>query len=693
MNKRIKTEPVIPDTDIIPAVGGQSTDIRRRWLVPLLAISIFIIALTPRLIGITSFSICGDELAAKDCGPMLERLKSWDINSEGWGGVTTVPPFSQYIYGLLPQIFLGENPGDPDSLLGARVLGALMACMVVVMTFFVGKEILPLSGAVIAALLLSFIPTVLGHDRVALHDVHSRLMIMVSWWFILKWYKERRFLHLAGSAIFAGLGLATYYRPGIQNGMAVAVWLTLAMMMSAFSFREIVKVLSKYGFIAAVAFILSTYILCPFIWLRPWIILQWLNNSFGMATHAVAIEYWFGEIQMTPWYYYFVMICVCIPPLTLIAFAGWNINVIRKFSSNPVGLSIFCFFWIYVISASTGLRQNMLHYLQIAMPALSLGAAAGLWSFKLWLGRKLPRNTAVTAGWGIILLVVGMEGFACWSVRPYFMEYYNIFSGGGASVTANHRFTQTTYGDAINPLFEYLDKHGRRPSTVLCKLGPWPGIFTMQKRLGSDFPLQGQQQVDPLGAKYILRAGIERDNMFYRYDPDPEIYEKKMDVMAGTLSVGDVWERRDSLARNGLIYYDDFSSPQMSRFVTGARNINLNLFSAGRLYSLKPGEPAGIMFRIPPELLGNGKKFILELDLKMKHGDGRVMAGVTPEKLDEVGRYAYQTGTLKSREFTISSQTNLLIFLEWISSYAWKGNAAKFWEADCVDSMKVYSVK
>jgi len=465
------------------------------------------------------------------------------------------------------------------------------------------------------------------------------------------------------------------------------------MLLSSLPLKDIFRKLMIYGLIAGATFLLSTYLFCPFIWSKPEMLWKWLSFSSTQLTQGKAIEFWFGEITITPWYYYIVMLVVCIPPATLLAFGAWHKGLLRRLSKQPGELAIFCMFWIAVINASLGLRQIMLHYMQLAMPSLCLGAAAGLWRIKTWLNNVVPRNLGTMPGWILVCVVIIMECYACWTVKPYYMEYFNIFSGGGASITANQRFTQSTYCDAMNPLFDYLREHGKRPSTVLCKVAAWPGIFTMQKRLGPDFPLQGNQKVDPLGARYVLRIGAERDNLFYRYVPDPEIYEKKMDVLAGTLSVGDVWERRDSVALSGLIYYDDFSSPQVTHYIAGAQNMNINIFSAGRLYSLKAGEPAGVLIRIPPAFLGNAQKGRLELDVKMQHGQGRIMTGPAPEKVSQVGAYSYQSGIVKSREFDISAQTNLFVLLEWVSSYSWSGNPITFWEADCLDSLKIYRVK
>ncbi|MFZ4696225.1 MAG: hypothetical protein ACOYMV_13980, partial [Verrucomicrobiia bacterium] len=333
----------------------------------MVAVALFLISFVPRAVFPLATSVCYDEAAAKDSGPMWDLLKSGDFLSEGWAQYPYLP-FYKYVYGLIPQVFLGTNPSDSDDLTGARWMGALFGSGIVVMTFLVGLRCVPFGAALLGGLLLASFPTVLGHDRIAMHDAPSRLLALVGWWFVLRafsnefsgvfsvkrgtWNMERPALAgLLWGAAFFGLGLTFFHRTAAASGLAVAIFLFFRLMcprnpvnpvqnsgpdqkQSLDRIHRIARIgetlrpLALFGAISLGTWILSAWLLWPYMWFRPWELWRWYADPMATAAAGGGIEFWFGAIRIVPRHYYFVVLLVCTPPLTLLAFVGWHVKVL-----------------------------------------------------------------------------------------------------------------------------------------------------------------------------------------------------------------------------------------------------------------------------------------------------------------------------------------------------------------------------
>jgi len=275
-------------------------------------------------------------------------------------------------------------------------------------------------------------------------------------------------------------------------------------------------------------------------------------------------------------------------------------------------------------------------------------------------------------------------------VNPFFIEYFNILSGGGRRVAEKNTFTVTTYGGAIKYLFGYLTENGKAGSTVMCQLAAWPGITKLNHYLTPNFPMQGYQAVDPLGARYILMVSAVKSDLFYRYDPDTKVYRKQHDVLAGQIPLASVWERKDNNELSGLCYYDDFSSPQFTRFAINGSNININVFSAGKLYAVRCNTPAFLVLKLPGNLFANYSTLRFEIDIQMLNGEFHLLAGETPQTSVKILKAANEKGTFVSSDYVHIPGKDVYLVLQWYSRYAWDGQKWTFWDNDMIDTLRIY---
>lgn len=698
--------------DITPAALalGPKPHHRIHWI----ALGLFLFALFPRAIYPLATSICYDETVAKDSGRIWDLLLAGDFGSKDWAQFPYFP-YYRYLFGLIPQILFGAEPSDPFDLVGARWVGACLGSGIVVVTFFIGLRCLPFGAAVLGALLLALFPTALGHDRIASQDAPSRLVGLLAWWFLLRWSSRVRAdgqnslpSGLLWIAALFGICLTLYYRTGVANGLGAMLWLLILfrnILRKRHTWRILVCLFLGFVIVFIGTWIFSAWILWPYVWFRPSELFRWYADPLSVATTGGGVEYWFGLIRTLPHSYYLIVLLVCTPPITLLAFLGWHtwegwrwLGLARRAQSEPAlgrdwlmrTLPIWVMFWIPLILGSITLRQSLTHYLQILLPALCLGASGGIWLLH-------ERIHCKRASWRrpsrLILLVTPIfaQAYACASVSPYFFEYFNGLTGGGANVTAKRLFAQGFYGEAILPLFDHMKTHGEPGSTVACRFGPWPGLSRLDRVLGSDFFLQGHQAIDPLGARYVLRAGYERYGEFYRYLPNPLLYEKVFDVMCDGGSLGDVWRRKEGLAAAGLVYADDFATPQFLRFAVAGQNFNLNPFSDGKLYAESGDRPASVLMRFPAALFAGKRSASIEADVQMREGEFRILAGKDPQRLHEVARASNMAGCLRGNEVAVRDGRDLFVALEWQSAHRWDGKPRTFWNSDWIDALRIYA--
>jgi 4-amino-4-deoxy-L-arabinose transferase-like glycosyltransferase len=656
--------------------------LRIRWI----ALFILLIALAPRVLFPLATSICYDEMAAKDSGVMLDLLLKGDFLSDGWAHYPYFP-FYKYVFGLIPQILFGSDPSSPHDLAGPRFVGAMIGSGIVVLTFLIGIQLLGKWPAIIGALLLAFVPTVLGHDRIAMHDAPSRLLALTSWCFLIYWHKTGKRFSFVSSAIFAGLAVTFFHRTGLQSGLAIALWLAFVLMKSRRDWTSRLKYFSGYGVLSLGIFGATVWILWPYMWFRPWELARWYADPSSTIGVIGTSEHWFGKIQPVPRYYYLVALVISTPPATLLGAFFWNVKNIRGIFKKEDTLALILLVIIPLLMMSLTLLQCLAHYLQIVFPALCLMAGGFFVYLKDWLSKALVHWSRMLT---LVILSIPLLGeiYACSTVSPYFMQYFNAFTGGGARVEKEKLFSLSTYGEAINPLFEYIHEKGQPNNTVLCRLGAWPGLSRLGDFIGPSYSLQGYQAVDPLGAKYVLRVGAERDNVFYRYEPDPRFYKKVMDVKADGGSLGEVWER-DSQIPN-MLYIDDFASPQIMHFAKGSQNIQLNPFQDGKLHSAEFGKPSELVVQLPSLFFKRQSELKMEIDLQMRHGKLEVYVGSDLNHLKQLAESNPHQKRILA-EFKHPADKDLFILIKWISYEQWDSKPSTFWNVDWVDALRIYS--
>lgn len=653
---------------------------------------IFAFALLCRVVDFNSTSVTNDELSSKDSGPWLALLKKGDFISEEWGYNKQYSIILRWTYGVLPQVLFGTDPGNPYDLAGPRLIGAVLGSALVWGVFLLGRQYGGAGVGVLSALVYSLFPGVLGHDRFAAHDLPARMASLAALLYMGRHFKTHSRRALLWSAFWAAFSFAAYFRVGVQTIFilqAGLIWRCLAH--KKWTSPETTLSALSFPIVAAIGGYLLFVITWPYAWWRP---IEAFNASFATGVHAAAVggnqEWFFGKIVVLPWSYYPAVYIFMMPLAILLALVLGMLCTWKECLRGEIVLLLWLNILIPLVTMCMALRSSLNHYLLICYPPTCILAAIGI----VGLAGRLRRWGSVQ-GWKVALgsAVLVCEIVIGFRIHPWHLEFFNSLVGGTAGVSKNHTFALGWYGEAIQPLFDYVNQNAPPNSTITVRLGGWPGLFDLKRNLRKDLQIQGYTALHPLGADYVLRTGAETCNQFYRWNPNPALYDKAMDVTAMGGSLGDVWKRRDPAALSDLLYSDDFSSPQITRLAIRVENMSVNIFSDGKLYSVEPNRPAALLIQIPAGILRGQTLLRCQADVQMNQGGFSISVGVDPAKLEEVSQVSNFKGSLESQGFQIKPGKDLFIELRWITNYRWNGGPQTFWEADWIDGFRILSRK
>jgi hypothetical protein len=647
---------------------------------------LFLILLIPRFIDFNATSITYDELAAKDSGPWWSLIKKGDFTSEDWAYKKPTLVIMRYFYGVLPEALFGSDPGNPYDLNGARFIGALLGAFLGVIVFLLGSQIGGTSIGLMAVLIYNLFPAILGHDRFASHDLPARIVSAGSLWLLIRYFQSEKKKFLWLGIFFAGLSFACYFRIGIQ---------TIAILVLGYSWRSFIRkgwnspetiyfafLVGLCSFLIGVVLFVITW---PYGWMHPYdAFYDVFLTQFRIGQAGGNFEYFLGSIREVPKYYY-ILVYLCTMPVLILAFCvlgfktTWQ-NIIRAEAVSLLWITIA----VPILVGFVSFRAALNHYLLICYPPTCVLAALGVQKCSTVFSKMVKPSLFQVGACGIIIT---SELISAVRIHPFYLEYFNALVGGTKGVVAHKFFESGWYGEAIYPLFDFVNQNAPANSFIESRLSAWPGLADLKHNLRPDLKVQGIEGANPLGADFVVRVGHERNDQFYRWNPNPEIYEKVHDVLAMGGSIGDVW-RRKITSEGPYIYNEDFSSYQI-KFAIQNNQCGFNLFSDGKIFPGVTGQSCGVLFRIPSELLKNRKQIQIRSEVQIEGGRAQILCGTSISNLTSVARCENTKGILESPKIACPPAQDFLIYLEMLTNKQWDLSTKTFWDYDWFDSLQV----
>ena len=425
----------------------------------LLVIALFLIVLSFRLWGLNATGGTWDETVYFYAG----RHYVWhglhfNFDPKIWAENAEVPPVAKYIYGAANLLFAKGKDYTPS-----RILSAIMAALTCIIVYLAGKEFFEKRVAILAALILAFLPPFVAHGKIAGIESPLALFFTLTVYLFLRGIKTGSQFKYLLSGIVCGVTLATKFTSFLLLILVFLIFL-LPKKIELLRKKEITLPLAVLFF--PLIALLTLVALWPWLWRNPF----WLLMNSAMTYRGygeAAREYFLGQIIRLPVYYYLAYFSATTPALILILLVAFVHKTIKNRTFYLFALALWLlvpFLWSF-----GGLRVDGIRYIYPIYPPLSLISAIGFFH----IADALPlRRYKRVAGGLFSAMVVGYLVVTCLIIHPYYLDYYNEIVGGPKNVYRHHWFEIGWWGEGIKEAVEYVNKNASPGSYVSFKVRP-----------------------------------------------------------------------------------------------------------------------------------------------------------------------------------------------------------------------------
>lgn len=358
------------------------------------------------------------------------------------------PPFGRMMHALSLMLF-GNLTGEIKAL---RISPEIMFSLTCALVFLITLRFCDYTSSVVASLGLLFMPRMFGHAHLFTLDMPITFMWVATVFFFIKSEDSRIYKVLF--TISLGLSFCTKANSALIPA-SILIWLFFFPSVKRFS-------LLISGTIGAMA---------VFFFTNPWF---WVNSNshfqeyfLGMASHSedfVVQTFYLGakyDSNALPCHYPFLITFFTIPaPFIFLLMIGIAVslktllNRIKNcFSSNngcrknkfALFFLINAFIPVMAVSAGFVPSYDGERLFLPAFPFFAILSGLGFYKIKELCFKKSSSLSSSLLG---IVLVIS-SAFSLYSIHPFELSYYNIFSGGlkGAKAIG---LESTYWGDAFN---------------------------------------------------------------------------------------------------------------------------------------------------------------------------------------------------------------------------------------------------
>jgi hypothetical protein len=442
----------------------------RSWL---LLLTIFVAALLPRLLSLSTFMTADEDDQMMFATHFLKSVLHGNFGGAlvlgypgvptlilGAGGVAarylfhymgwyTLPWATADFFTTLDQVTtrFGQFDYPLDFLVWLRVPLVLAATLAIVGIFLMIRRLVNLPVAVIAALLLAFDPFILAHSRIIHVDAPMAYFMFLSFLAFLLFLDNGGWKWLLLSGLFGGLAGLSKTPAAILGPILVVCGVIFALLPPpgqprSLRWKRLIIALLVWALIAVAAI----FALWPSMWSRPLFAINWLVRnvqSVNSGAHPTTGVFWNPlQSDQNP-YYYLLVFPFHLTPLTMVGLlfsllmtAAGLLNRWRnpaRWSARmlPLLLSLVVYVIAFIAPVSVIARRGDRYILPVYFAAGLLAALAGWW-LATGLIERLPglvsrlRLTVPRLVGGLLALqIVSVLGY-----HPYYLAYFNPLVGG-----------------------------------------------------------------------------------------------------------------------------------------------------------------------------------------------------------------------------------------------------------------------
>lgn len=421
---------------------------------------IVLLAFTVRYVTLEDPGITWDEgIYARAGVGYVQSLLHFDVSASAWSDNSEHPPVAKYLYGI-PAILLNGGVYNYQALVFAKIFSALLGTATCILVYLLCKDHLNRLTGLISAALLALTPTFVAHNQIAALDTPVAFFFTLTLFLFLRGMSRGvRLYHLA-AAISLGLLLGTKF-----NGLLVLPVLLLSYLLYQYLQRpdrptsraaSILRYLPLKGFLFYGLISAATlYLLWPWIWTAP----GNLQLSLSHWGTGASPEFFLGEIQSAPLYYYPLYFLVTTPVLLLLLALPGIWSCAR--SKSWFKYTVLLWFLVPFCYGLSSFVMGGMRYLLLIYPAFAILCGEGLYQLANLAGRYLPeklaelRKGALFAGLGLAVVLYLLVALA--SVCPYYLDYYNELSGGTSAVDSACQYNVGWWGEGIADAVRHVD--------------------------------------------------------------------------------------------------------------------------------------------------------------------------------------------------------------------------------------------
>lgn len=381
----------------------------------------------------------------------IRELRFLDISL--WEANWEHPPIAKYLIGLSLSIL---EPLGFSEVAAARVPNTILGSLTCLLLYLFLRDAYEESTAILASLLLSYIPNFFAHTRYAALDAPETFFVVFSIYAFQKWIKIRRLRWMFISAVLCGLALAVKIS-AISLPLILLTWFLLVQWHRdrriKTMFKSLVFMIS-FVLLAFAFFFLSW----PLLWINPKFIIRYLN--FHIYHFNIPV-YYLGEVyQRAPWHYPFVMLFVTIPAgVSLAAVSGSFYALKNALKRKRDEISILLLMWLMLtlLRVSISYGYDGVRLFLDALPPFSSLAAIGITQLNALLCgfiKLFSRDFQKIISSILPLLLIASEIYACTITHPYETSYYNelVMAFDGTKL-----FEKTYWGEVYKEVVEWLE--------------------------------------------------------------------------------------------------------------------------------------------------------------------------------------------------------------------------------------------
>lgn len=507
--------------------------LKNNWII----IVIFLIAFFFRLWGINAQGQTWDEVAYYDGGKEYVRnLYHLDFNSSDWHKNFEHPPVAKWIYGIV-GVPSYKNIFDIDKFTYGRVASACMGSLTIVLVYYLVQTIFKSrKTAILASLILAFLPVFVAHNKVLGLETPTALFYTLAvYLFYLGLTKDKKYLLWTGLA--AGLAIGTRF----NNGHVLFFMMAAALCYYLIPWRDITEKKKFSWWIFLIPLIASVFIFAIWPWLWTDTIDHLMQNKtfLSMQLNCQKIgdckDWFLGKATVPPWYFFIYYFFATTPILLLLVFVFNLFRTIKK----PTFSSIYIWLWFLIPFAMSfvGFKQDGMRYVFPIIVPLAILGAQGL----VAIGKK-NKYEKVLYGAFIAYLF-----FSCLLVHPYYLDYYSETVGGVKNVYQKKSFEIGWWGEGLDSAYRYLDKFDLKDKRILVLAYP---DFSKNK-FAQNADITGYSQITHKETNDFDFDYIVTDPAFYWYKPLDEVKEINWNnyvidhqIMANNVPITTVYKKK-----------------------------------------------------------------------------------------------------------------------------------------------------